>query len=126
MKKLYILLICTFASTVMFASEVFTIQTEITVENTTVSVLDMFDFSQNDQTKKKVHTSYSDGKLTITGVNATSNIAIYNLLGRKVIDLKNVAINGTFSKYLDLPKNNIYIVKITSNNFTKTFKIIAK
>ncbi|WP_298420495.1 T9SS type A sorting domain-containing protein [uncultured Kordia sp.] len=74
----------------------------------------------------KVSTSYNSGKLTITGVNTTSNIAIYNLLGRQVVDLKNIAINGTFSKYLDLPKNNIYIVKITSPNFSKTFKIVAK
>lgn len=82
--------------------------------------------SNDDVTTTKVNTSYSGGKLTITGVNTVSNIAIYNLLGRQVIDLKNVAINGTFNKYLDLPKNNIYIVKITSPSFSKTFKILAK
>lgn len=82
--------------------------------------------SNDDRTTTKVNTSYSGGKLTITGVNTTSNIAIYNLLGRQVIDLKNVAINGTFNKYLDLPRNNIYIVKITSPSFSKTFKIVAK
>ncbi|WP_156168903.1 T9SS type A sorting domain-containing protein [Kordia jejudonensis] len=82
--------------------------------------------STNDIAATKVNTSYSSGKLTITGVNTISNISIFNLLGRQVIDLKNVAINGTFSKYLDLPKNNIYIVKITSPNFSKTFKIVAK
>ncbi|WP_298511729.1 T9SS type A sorting domain-containing protein [uncultured Kordia sp.] len=82
--------------------------------------------STNDRSKTNVLTRYNGGKLEISGINTTSNIAIYNLLGRKVVDLKNVAINGTFTKYLDLPKNNIYIVKISSPTFSKTFKIVAK
>jgi len=82
--------------------------------------------SIDDRNPNKVQTNYSGGKLSITGINATTNIAIYNLLGRKVIDLKNVAINGSFNTYVDLPKNNIYIVKITSSEFSKTFKIVAK
>ena len=78
------------------------------------------------QRLKEVKTSYHNGKLRISGIHTLSNIAIYNLLGRKVVDLKNVAINGTYSKYLDLPRNNIYIVKISSSTFSKTFKIVAK
>lgn len=89
------------------------------IENTVFKNLDF-------QTEKKIKASYSVGKLSITGVNATTNIAIYNLLGRKVVDLKNIAINGSFSKYLNLAKNNIYIVKISSPAFSKTFKIVAK
>ncbi|PTX63104.1 putative secreted protein (Por secretion system target) [Kordia periserrulae] len=82
--------------------------------------------SVNDTTKTQIQTSYNGGRLEISGINTTSNISIYNLLGRQVVDLKNVAINGTFSKYLDLPRNNIYIVKISAANFSKTFKIVAK
>ncbi|QHI35529.1 hypothetical protein IMCC3317_08750 [Kordia antarctica] len=82
--------------------------------------------NSNDRDRTKVNTSYSGGKLSISGINTTATIAIYNLLGRKVVDLKNIAINGSFSKYLDLPKNNIYIVKISSAEFSKTFKIVAK
>ena len=108
MKRLYILLLCLLASTAMFATEVFTvdmhIETGIAIDNNSISSSNTTDlFVQNDQIKKKIHTSYSDGKLTITGVNSKSNISIYNLLGRKVVDLKNISINGTFSKYLDLP-----------------------
>lgn len=91
---------------------------DATLNNSTLSI--------NDSNKLNVQTSYNGGKLEISGINTTSNIAIYNLLGRQVVDLKNVSINGTFSKYLDLPKNNIYIVKISSPAFSKTFKIVAK
>ncbi|AXG71559.1 hypothetical protein KORDIASMS9_03816 [Kordia sp. SMS9] len=82
--------------------------------------------SIGNNSKNSVKTMYNNGRLEISGINTTSNIAIYNLLGRQVVDLKNVAINGTFSKFLDLPKNNIYIVKISSSTFSKTFKIVAK
>lgn len=82
--------------------------------------------SLNNAAKNEVKTMYNNGRLEISGVNTTSNISIYNLLGRQVVDLKNVAINGTFSQFLDLPKNNIYIVKISSPTFSKTFKIVAK
>ena len=95
--------------------------------------IDLVDATLNSSTlnidtseRTKVNTSYNGGKLNISGIYATTNIAIYNLLGRKVVDLKNVAINGSFGKHLDLPKNNIYIVKITSPTFSKTFKIVAK
>lgn len=82
--------------------------------------------SIDDRNDTKVSTRYHNGKLTVIGVDRNANIAIYNLLGRKVVDLKNVSMNGTYNTYLDLPKNNIYIVKITSPNFSKTFKIVAK
>jgi len=82
--------------------------------------------SITDSNQNKVQTRYNGGKLEISGIYTTSNVTIYNLLGKKVVDLRNVAINGTFSKYLDLPKNNIYIVKISSPAFSKTFKIVAK
>ncbi|MEM6720663.1 MAG: T9SS type A sorting domain-containing protein [Bacteroidota bacterium] len=88
--------------------------------------LDMSTLSTEDRTKDQVQTIYNNGKLEISGINSTSNIAVFNLLGRQVVDLKNVSINGTFSKFLDLPKNNIYIVKISSSTFSKTFKIVAK
>lgn len=90
---------------------------------------EVLSFTNNDDAKKiqtEVTASYSNGKLSITGINTTTNIAIYNLLGRKVVDLKNIAIKGRFSTYLDLPMNNIYIVKIYSSTFSKTFKIVAK
>ncbi len=96
-------------------------------------LIDLVDASLNSSTlsidnneKTSVKTMYNNGRLEISGINTTSNIAIYNLLGRQVVDLKNVSINGTFSKFLDLPKNNIYIVKISSPSFSKTFKIVAK
>ncbi|MEM6684362.1 MAG: T9SS type A sorting domain-containing protein [Bacteroidota bacterium] len=82
--------------------------------------------SVDDRTKSQVQTRYNNGRLEISGINTTSNIAIYNLLGRQVVDLKNVAINGTFSRNLDLPKNNIYIVKLSSASFSKTFKIVSR
>lgn len=69
--------------------------------------LDSSTLSVDDPSRDKVQTRYSGGRLEISGVNTTSNIEVYNLLGRKVVDLKNVAINGTFSRALDLPKNNI-------------------
>lgn len=121
MKKFYIFMIVLFSTATVFAAKVESIQfTAVSeVENTVFQNLDF-------QIKKKIKTSYSDGKLNVTGIYTISTIAIYNLLGRKVVDLKNIAINGSFSKYLDLPKNNIYIVKISSAVFTKTFKIVAK
>jgi hypothetical protein len=135
MKKLYILTLSIFFATIGLAKEkVFEFNgydnTGNTLTATTANVNDATltasTLSRNDINVTKVNTSYSDGKLTITGINTISNIAIYNLLGRKVIDLKNISINGTFSKYLDLPRNNIYIVKISSATFSKTFKIVAK
>ncbi|WP_420573834.1 T9SS type A sorting domain-containing protein [Kordia sp.] len=82
--------------------------------------------STYDHNKSKVRANYNGGRLQISGINTISNIEIYNLLGKRVIDLKNISINGTFSKYLNLPKNNIYIVRISSPVFSKTFKIISK
>lgn len=90
------------------------------------ATLDSSTLSVNDPTKAEVQTRYNNGRLEISGINTTSNIAIYNLLGRQVVDLKNVVINGTFSRHLDLPKNNIYIVKLSSSSFTRTFKIVAR
>jgi len=121
MKKFYILMIVLFSTATIFAVELKDIQfTAVSeVENTVFKNLDF-------QTEKKIKASYSNGKLNITGVNTISNIAIYNLLGRKVVDLKNITFKGNFSKYLDLPKHNIYIVKISSVAFSKTFKIVAK
>jgi hypothetical protein len=88
--------------------------------------LDSSTLSVDDRNKNKIQTRYSGGQLEISGVNTTSTIEVYNLLGRKVVDLRNVAINGTFRRALDLPRNNIYIVKISSPSFSKTFKIVAK
>lgn len=135
MKKLYILTLSLLVAVVGLAQEeVFEFNgydgagntLTATTADTNDTTLKASTFSRDDKNITEVKTSYSDGKLTITGINATSSIEIYNLLGRKVIDLKNISINGTFSKYLDLPKNNIYIVKISSASFSKTFKIVAK
>ncbi len=121
MKKLYILITALITTTTLFALEA---KNKRFTDTYAIEYLSIQE--QDDQNLKKIKTSYSNGKLTVVGLEKTANIAIYNLLGRKVVDLKNVAINGSYNTFLDLPKNNIYIVKITSQALSKTFKIVAK
>lgn len=53
-----------------------------------------------------------------------SSVAVYNLLGQKVIESK-IKANSTQVNMSDLASGN-YIVKVTSENQTKTFKIIKE
>ncbi|MBC8757351.1 T9SS type A sorting domain-containing protein [Kordia sp. YSTF-M3] len=121
MKKFYIFITALITTISLFAHE-----------TTTTRLIDAYGIEysniqeQNDQDLKKIKASYSNGELKISSLEKTANVAIYNLLGRKVVDLKNITINGSFNRYLDLPKNNIYIVKISLPTFSKTFKIVAK
>ncbi|EDP96001.1 T9SS type A sorting domain-containing protein [Kordia algicida OT-1] len=121
MKKIYLFITVFMMTLTLFAH---TQERKKSVDFYAVNYSLAQDFSN--ENLKKVSTSYHNGKLSIVGLEKTVQIEIYNLLGKKVVYLKNVNIRGTFHKFLDLPRNNIYIVKISSSDFSKTFKIVAK
>lgn len=121
MKKIYIFIAVFMMTFTLFAHAA---ESKRSVDFSPVVYSFPQDFSN--ENLKKVKTSYHNGKLTIVGLKKTVQIEIYNLLGKKVVNLTNVNIRGTFNKYLDLPRNNIYIVKLSSAEFSKTFKIVAK
>lgn len=120
MKKRYMIIMALITTTCSFALD--TKNTRFT-ESYCVEYFDIQ--KQNNQGLKNIKASYNDGKLTIFGLEKTVDIAIYNLLGRKVVAMKNIAITENFSTNIDLPKHNIYIVKITFQAASKTFKIVS-
>lgn len=115
MKKIYTLICFVLLTTSVFAKTTMAAP----IQNFTTVVA-------NQQDTSKIKASYHQGKLTVTGINSITTISIYNLLGKKVANFQNVSIRGKFSKYIDLPKNNIYIINLTSEKFNKTFKILSK
>jgi len=67
---------------------------------------------------------YKSGNLSIKGFSGKGSIQIYSIIGNKLIDL-NTQNLSEFNLQIDLEKNNMYIVRILSNNNIKTFKIIV-
>ena len=115
MKQIYLFLVFLMTATGMFAAN------ETSRHTTYLTPLETSFQKDND-----LKATYVDSKLILIGNKKNASIEIYNLLGRKVVFLQNVNINGRFSKQLALPVNNIYIVKISAEAFSKTVKIVAK
>ena len=116
MKLMYFFLLLLCTSTGMIASSRINHQME-TIQ---------YSLETSFQEKNTLKVSYTNGQLIVIGQKNKATIEIYNLLGKQVVNLTNVTINGSFSKYISLAKNNIYIVKISTKALTKAFKIVAK
>ncbi len=93
-----------------------------------ISYIDMIstdDLTQEVVQEKLVKTFIQNGKLYITGLSNTADIEVYSILGKKLVELKSIKLNPTFSQNVSLSRNNMYIVRIQSPAFSKTFKVIA-
>ncbi|MEZ4816995.1 MAG: T9SS type A sorting domain-containing protein [Flavobacteriaceae bacterium] len=66
----------------------------------------------------------ANDRLNLTSVETIESVALYNILGQKVIDLNVNATNGQ----VDVSKLSVgaYIMKVTSNGQTGTYKVIKK
>lgn len=82
--------------------------------------------SVNQQTNDNIKVFYKKNTLFINGLNETATVEIYNMLGKKVASFHNIQVEENFSKNISLAKNNIFIVSVRTENFTKTFKIVTK
>ncbi len=78
------------------------------------------------QTNDNIKVFYKKNILFINGLNETATIEIFNMLGKKVASFHNIQVKENFSKSISLAKNNIFIVSVRTENFTKTFKIVTK
>lgn len=90
------------------------------------ATLNFATLSRDNNDIQDVKTFYTNDTLIISGLHETVDITVHNLLGKKVVDLRNVVVSGNYRQRLSLNKNNIYIVTVNSSNFNKTFKIVAK
>jgi hypothetical protein len=67
---------------------------------------------------------YKLGNLSIKGFTGKGSIQIYSIIGNKITDVK-VQNLTQFNLQVDLEKNNMYIIRVLTNNNIKTFKIVV-
>jgi len=67
---------------------------------------------------------YKSGNLSIKGFAGKGSIQIYSIIGNKITDVKVQNLNQ-FNLQVDLEKNNMYIIRVLTNNNIKTFKIVV-
>ena len=67
---------------------------------------------------------YKSGNLSIKGFTGKGSIQIYSIIGNKIKDVK-VQNLTQFNLQVDLEKNNMYIIRVLTNNNIKTFKIVV-
>lgn len=115
MKQFYFLILFTLLS-IQF-SQAIPVKTSVT-HNSPVPVIQ--------QTNDNIKVFYKKSTLFINGLNETATIEIFNMLGKKVASFNNIQVKENFSKSISLVKNNIFIVSVRTENFTKTFKIVTK
>ena len=72
--------------------------------------------------EKKVY--YQDGFLYIEGFKGSGKIEVYTLLGKKITEISSYSLSE-FKYPFYLENNNMYIIRIITNEFVETFKIIS-
>lgn len=72
-----------------------------------------------------IQARFVGGDLVVKGLNEEATISGYDLLGRKLFSFKR-SINQNFQENLPLPKNQIGVVRIESNSFQKTLKVVPQ
>tara|TARA_S200000501_G_scaffold256493_1_gene240301 strand:+ start:16873 stop:17214 length:342 start_codon:yes stop_codon:yes gene_type:complete len=72
--------------------------------------------------EKKVY--YQDGFLYAEGFKGFGKIEVYTLLGKKITEISSYSLSE-FKYPFYLEKNNMYIIRVITNEFVETFKIIS-
>ncbi len=78
-----------------------------------------------DDITKSLNTFYINNTLKINGYNGKVSISVFDIFGRLLQDYKNLQIQNSFSKDINLPKNQLSFIVIKGENFIKTLKVIA-
>jgi len=81
--------------------------------------------SANDFIDAGIQAKFVGGDLVVKGLNEEATISGYDMLGRKLFSFKR-SINQNFQENLPLPKNQIGVVRIESNSFQKTLKVVPQ
>ena len=72
--------------------------------------------------EKKVY--YQDGFLYIKGFKGSGKIEVFTLLGKKITEISSYSLSE-FKYPFYLENKNMYIIRIITNEFVETFKIIS-
>ena len=95
-------------------------------DDVTFSSFEVYDAKLNINSLKinQLKSRIVNSELIVSGVNASANLKLYNLLGQSVIDLSNVTINNELIlSDLNLTKG-VYLLKISIEGKTKTIKLV--
>ncbi|WP_452224982.1 T9SS type A sorting domain-containing protein [Lacinutrix chionoecetis] len=90
------------------------------------AILDTNTLTTDAFTANDVKLFYAQNALNISGRHGNLKISVYNLLGKQVMEPLNIQASQNTVLPLELPKSNVYIIRIESDNYSKTFKIISK
>tara|TARA_B100001996_G_scaffold383019_1_gene376857 strand:- start:1473 stop:1808 length:336 start_codon:yes stop_codon:yes gene_type:complete len=75
--------------------------------------------------ENSVKVFYDDGKIIIKGIPYFGNISIFSIIGNPIFSIKNQNLEN-FVYNINLPLNNLFIIRIQYNNKIRTFKIVTK
>tara|TARA_B110000263_G_C15275810_1_gene495801 strand:- start:1001 stop:1345 length:345 start_codon:yes stop_codon:yes gene_type:complete len=76
-------------------------------------------------TKQEIVTVfYISGEILIKGLTSIGDVYIYSIIGNSIFELKKQNLSN-LKFNVNLKPNNLYIVRIESNNIIRTFKIVA-
>jgi len=78
-----------------------------------------------DQFTKNIKFYYVNNALKIIGYQGKISIKAYDIIGRLLYHKKDISVQNGFSKSIRLPKNQVSILLIKGDNFTKSLKVIA-
>jgi len=78
-----------------------------------------------DEFTKNIQFFYVNNALNINGYNGKASIKAYDIIGRLLYNKENVNIQNGFSQAIKLPKNQVSIILIKGENFTKSLEVIA-
>lgn len=70
--------------------------------------------------------NYVNNKLYLNGLQGKVEIKVYDVLGKLIMDNNYLVNSNNFSTSLDLPKNQLHIVMVESNDFKKVLKVISQ
>jgi len=86
---------------------------------TPTSTLAVNDFTKN------IQFYYVNNALNINGYQGKVSIKAYDIIGRLLYNKENVSVNNGFSQAIKLPENQVSILLIKGDNFTKSLEVIA-
>jgi len=85
----------------------------------TQSTLAVDDFTKN------IQFYYVNNALNINGYSGKASIKAYDIIGRLLYQKENVSVQNGFSQTIKLPENQVSIILIKGDNFSKSLEVIA-
>lgn len=64
--------------------------------------------------------------LHIDGYIGKASVTVYDILGRQTQHLQNITVNNGFKQQLNLPNNQLSVIVVRAEGFTKTIKAIKR